>query len=125
LLGITPLYNTSSTTELPQAVMSPSSAPDPGALATLKGILEIWKTRDTKSSKDRFGSNISKRLEHVEATITPLNEAPKKLQAQLVSEITVTEGILLPHCSSCIIFMECFQTCVKVTTRCMAHALPS
>jgi hypothetical protein len=72
--------------------MAPTVAPEFSALEVLGRILDGWKAAESKQTQNRFGQEIYARLQHVEATVAPLVEAPKKLQATLVTEIVVTEG---------------------------------
>jgi hypothetical protein len=62
-------------------------------LATLKALVEEWHAASSHpSNKVGFAHTITARLNHVEASVTAPGEAPTKLEARVVTEVTVTPG---------------------------------
>jgi hypothetical protein len=96
--------------------MAPTARPPADALATLNALTKTWTIKATETTQRRFGFDVANRLENVEAAVVPLVEAPERLEARIVSEVTVTEGA----CSS--FFRKCrFLTATLYSEMCQGY----
>jgi hypothetical protein len=73
-----------------------SKTKDGSAISLVNNLVDMWAAAPSVP-KVQFGGEIMKRLKHVDASVLPLEEAPKQAQAKLVTELEVTEGELIIH----------------------------
>jgi hypothetical protein len=69
--------------------MAPTAAP---VLEVLAEIVKRWLELTSQRGGPCFGDDLFGRLQHVEASITPLAQYSKQAQAHIVTEVVVTEG---------------------------------
>jgi hypothetical protein len=73
-----------------------SKTKDGFAISLVNDLVDMWAAAPSVP-KVQFGGKIMKRLKHVDASVLPLEEAPKRAQAKLVTELEVTEGEPIIH----------------------------